>query len=771
MEEKQGSITEIIFHNEENGYTIAVMETEDEMFTAVGCLPSCVKGSSYRLRGSFKVHPTYGEQFVFSEFEEVLPTGRAGIEGFLASGVIKGIGAKMAAAIVARFGEETFDVLEREPERLESVSGIGPKKAAQIAESYAAHREFAGVSMFFQQFGVSAEYALRLYKVYGKDAVDLIQENPYRFRKADVIAEKMGIEKESPFRIKSGIKYGLGYYVADGSTYMPKEELCEKVAQLLDVTRELVYEHMVEMAFEGDLQLDQLDGQTVVYLYPYYLAEQRVCRNLAAISGAAPKSLSADVDSSIRMTERQTGIVLSRQQEEGVKSSLTGGISVITGGPGTGKTTIINTIINIFEQCGLKVAICAPTGRAAKRITETSGHYASTIHRLLEYYYSEGEDVMRFGKTKENPLDYDVVIVDESSMIDLMLMQGLTEAIRPGTRLIMVGDCDQLPSVGAGNVLRDIIESGFVHTVSLHEIFRQAEESMIVVNAHRINKGDYPYVNSKDKDFFFMERAGDKQMVDLILELVTRRLAAYYKGIIPIRDIQVLTPVRKGILGTISLNQVLQQALNPPREDLAERKYGDKIFRENDKVMQIRNNYQMGWKKRRDFSEGQGIFNGDVGFVERIDKEAGLMTVIFDEDKYVTYEFSQLDELELAYAVTVHKSQGSEFPIVIMPVSWFPPVLATRNLLYTAVTRGKQVVILVGSERKMHAMIDNNRIKMRYSGLKYRLQALMDMALAGSEPAAVSLTEVSLTAGSLTAGSLTAGSSTGAEPADDEEDF
>lgn len=736
MEERQGSITEIIFHNEENGYTIAVMETEEEQFTVVGCLPSCVKGSSYRLQGSFKVHPVYGEQFAFSAFEEVLPTGRAGIEGFLASGIIKGIGPKMASLIVSAFGEDTFDVLEQEPERLTSLSGIGPKKAAQIAESYAAHREFAGVSMFFQQFGVSAEYALRLYKVYGADAVELIRENPYRlveevygigFRKADVIAEKMGIEKESPFRVKSGIKYALSCCAADGSTYMPKEELCESVAQLLDVTRELVYENTVEMAFEGELQLDRLNEQTVVYLFPYYMAEQRVCRNLAAIAGAVPKSLSVDVDSSIRMTQRQTGIALSAQQAAGVKSSLTSGISVITGGPGTGKTTIINTLINIFEQCGLKVAICAPTGRAAKRITETSGHYACTVHRLLEYYYSEGEDLMKFGKTKEDPLDYDVVIVDEASMVDLMLMQGLTEAVRPGTRLIMVGDYDQLPSVGAGNVLRDIIESEYVHTVILREIFRQAEESMIVVNAHRINKGDYPYVNKKDKDFFFMERGGDKQMVDLILELVTRRLAAYYEGIVPVRDIQVLTPVRKGILGSIALNQALQQALNPPREDLAERKFGDKVFRENDKVMQIRNNYQMGWKKRRDFSEGQGIFNGDVGFVEKIDKEAGQMTVIFDEDKYVTYEFSQLDELELAYAVTVHKSQGSEFPIVVMPISWFPPVLATRNLLYTAVTRGRQVVVLVGSQKRMHAMIDNNRIKMRYSGLKYRLQALMEL--------------------------------------------
>lgn len=736
MEEKEGIITEIIFHNEENGYTIAVMETEDEYFTVVGCLPSCVKGSSYKLRGTFKIHPTYGEQFAFSEFEEVLPTGKAGIEGFLASGVIKGIGPKMAAAIVNAFGEDTLEIMEREPEKLSQVSGIGPKKAESIAVSFAAHREFANVSMFFQEYGVSADYALKLYKIYGASATELIKENPYRlveevygigFRKADTIAEKMGIEKESTFRIHSGIKYGLSYYVGEGNTYMPQKELCEKVAELLDVSTELIYENMVTMAFEGDIQMDNLGGQTVVYLYLYYVAEQKVCKNIAAIAGANLKSLSVDIDSMIKMTEGETGIVLSELQIAAVKSSLTSGVSVITGGPGTGKTTIINTIINIFEHSEFKVAIAAPTGRAAKRITETSGHYASTVHRLLEYYYCEGEDVMKFGKTSEDPLKYDVVIVDEASMIDLMLMQGLTEAIKPGTRLIMVGDYDQLPSVGAGNVLRDIIESEYVHTVILKEIFRQAEESMIVVNAHRINKGEYPFVNGKDKDFFLMERPSEKAILDLILELVTKRLAAYYEGIIPVRDIQILTPVRKGTLGSISLNKELQQALNPPREDLMERKFGEKLFRENDKVMQIKNNYQMGWKKRRDFSEGQGIFNGDVGFIEKIDKEFNQMTVIFDEDKYVTYDFSQLDELELAYAVTVHKSQGSEFPIVVMPISWFPPVLATRNLLYTAVTRGKQIVVLVGSEGRMHAMIDNNRIKMRYSGLRYRLESLLEV--------------------------------------------
>ncbi len=736
MEEKQGIIAEIIFHNEDNGYTIAVMETEDEYFTAVGYLPSCIKGARYKLRGSFKVHPSYGEQFSFTEFEEMLPTETAGIEAFLASGVIKGIGPKTASAIVEGFGSDTLRIMEEEPEKLSQISGIGAKKAEAIAESFAAHREFANVSMEFQKLGVSTEYALKLYKIYGTEAVELICENPYRlveevsgigFRKADGIAMKMGIEKESPFRIKSGIIYGLNYYAGEGNTCMPVTELCEKVGQLLDVSRDMVYDTMVELAFDGAVQMDTLQGQTVVYLYPYYLAEQKVCRSIAAVSGAPLKPLSVDIDSMIKMTQAKSGIELSPQQIYAVKSSLTSGLSVITGGPGTGKTTIINTLINIFEQSSFKVAIAAPTGRAAKRITETSGHYASTVHRLLEYSHSPGDDSMRFGKNSEDPLKYDVVIVDEASMIDLMLMQGLMEAIRPGTRLIMVGDYDQLPSVGAGNVLRDIIESEYVHTVMLKEIFRQAQESMIVVNAHRINQGEYPFLNSRDKDFFFMERSSETQMVELMLQLITKRLPDYYDGIVPVRDIQLLTPVRKGNLGSMALNKILQQALNPPREDLAEKKSGDRVFRENDKVMQIRNNYELGWKKRRDFSEGQGVFNGDVGFIEKIDKEYGQMTVIFDEDKYATYDFSQLDELEHAYAITVHKSQGSEFPVVVMPVSWFPPVLATRNLLYTAVTRGKKVVVLVGSQQKMNAMIDNNRIKLRYSGLKYRLQELMEV--------------------------------------------
>ncbi|WP_303857056.1 SF1B family DNA helicase RecD2, partial [Aminicella lysinilytica] len=588
----------------------------------------------------------------------------------------------------------------------------------------------------FQGVGIPSASALRLYKAYGKDSMELIRENPYRlveevygigFKKADEIAGKMGINGDSPFRIKSGIKYCLMFFISDGNTYMPQDELCERVAQLLDLTRDQVYECLVEMAFTGDVKVEDLDDIKVVYLYSYYAAEQKVCANIADIARGELKVLSVDIDKTIALTEKASGVELSEQQKAAVKKSLTSGLSVITGGPGTGKTTIINTIINIFEESDLKVAIAAPTGRAAKRITETSGHYASTIHRLLEYYYSEDTADMQFGKTAEDPLDFDAVIVDEASMIDLMLMQGLTEAIKPGTRLVMVGDSDQLPSVGAGNVLLDIIQCGFIQTSKLTEIFRQAEESMIVVNAHRINHGEYPEINGRNTDFFFMERNNERDILDLMIQLVTKRLPDYYDGIDKLSDIQVLTPTRKGMIGTASLNEALQQAFNPPRAGVQEKKYRDHILRTGDKVMQIRNNYQLAYKIPGSNEDGQGIFNGDVGFIKAVDNEYGKVTVIYDDEKYVEYDFTQLDELELAYAVTVHKSQGSEFPIVVMPVSWFPPMLATRNLLYTAVTRGKRVVVLVGMENRLDAMVDNDRIKMRYSGLRPRLEKLLSL--------------------------------------------
>lgn len=735
-EEKQGIIAEIIFHNQDNAYTIAVFETEEEQFTAVGSLPACRKGSTYIIRGQWKTHPTYGEQFAFSSFEEVMPSSEAGIEEFLASGVLKGIGRKTAAAIVAKFGSDTFDIIEKEPDKLTEISGIGAKKAQAVSEAFRSHREFAEITLYLQQFGINADYAMKLYKVYGEDTIAAVEENPYRlaedvygigFKKADKIAQKMGIAKDDEHRLKSGLKFTLWYFAGEGNTFLPQKVLCEKAGALLEVEQEKLNDCLVEMAFLGDIHIENLENRSVVFLMPYYLAEQNVCKCLASINTANLRPIGSDVDSLISVTEQESGITLSENQKYAVKASLKEGVSVITGGPGTGKTTIINAIIGILQHSGLKTAIAAPTGRAAKRITETSGYEASTIHRLLEYYYSEGEDSMRFGKTAEDPLDQDAIIIDEASMIDLLLMDGLVSAIRPGTRLILVGDADQLPSVGAGNVLRDIINSEYVYCVKLTEIFRQAKESLIVVNAHRINQGEYPDCNEKGKDFFMMRQKTEKEMLALIQDLCMRRLPAYYTDVLPVRDIQVLTPVRKGLLGSINLNRELQEALNPPCPELEERQFGDRIFREHDKVMQIRNNYELKWRNQEDFTEGEGIFNGDVGFINRIDREFNEVTVVFDESKYVTYDFNQMDELEHAYAITVHKSQGSEFPIVVMPMTWFPPVLATRNLLYTGVTRGKEAVVLVGSESKMHGMVDNNRITERYSGLRARLGKLLNL--------------------------------------------
>lgn len=736
LEEKQGTIAEIIFHNSENGYTVAIFETETDAFTAVGNLPAVTAGRSYILQGEFTTHPVYGEQFSIKRFEEVMPSTEDGIREFLASEAMKGIGRKTAAAIVSVFGTDTLRVIEEEPHRLTDVPGIGKKTAERISLAFGKHREFASIVLYLQQFGINAEYAMKLYRVYGSGTIEAVKENPYRlvedifgvgFKKADKIADRMGVARDDEFRIKSGVKFTLSYFAGEGNTFLPQDMLCEKAGQLLDLPIELIEEQLIDMAFEGDIYIEKLDGRNAVFLAAYYMAEQNVCKCLSAINDASLKPVAGGIDSLISRTENATGIYLSENQKHAVKTSLQMGVSIITGGPGTGKTTIINTIINILEESGLKTAIAAPTGRAAKRITETSGHYASTIHRLLEYYFSESENMMRFGKTKDDPLDYDAVIVDEASMIDLILMNGLVSAIRPGTRLVIVGDADQLPSVGAGNVLRDMISSEYIYSTKLTEIFRQAKESMIVVNAHRINHGEYPDCNAKGKDFFLLRHSAEKEMLETIKTLCLKRLPDYYSDISPTADIQVLTPVRKGLLGSINLNRELQDVLNPPCAELEEKQFGDRIFREGDKVMQIKNNYQMTWKNLEDFTEGEGVFNGDVGVIHRVDREFNEVTVVYDEVRYVTYNFNQLDELELAYAITVHKSQGSEFPIVIMPVSWFPPVLATRNLLYTGVTRGKRAVVLVGSENKLDAMVDNDRINERFSGLGVRLSRIMEM--------------------------------------------
>ncbi len=734
LEKKEAVIAEVIFHNEANGYTVAVCESVDEQFTAVGFLPSSSKGRTYALSGKWDKHPIYGEQFSFSSYEEVMPQSNEGIESFLASGILKGIGKKTASAIVARFGKDTFDIIRNEPERLTEIGGIGPAKARTISESFQSHRELAEITLYFRNYDINAESVIKLYKRYGSDTVALIEENPYRvikdvhgigFKKADAMALKIGIAKDDPHRIKSAIDFVLRWYASEGNTYVPQKELCEKAGELLDVSSEDVEDRLVEMVFEGDVQIKNAEGRPAVYLMQYFLAEQYTAGKLAELNDFPVRRIRADVDALIKQTESRKGIKLSDNQQLAVTSILAYGVSIVTGGPGTGKTTILNTLIDIFEYEGLKTAVAAPTGRAAKRITETSGYGAVTIHRLLEYSYSEDDDAMLFGRTEENPLEYDAIIVDEASMIDLLLMRGLLAAIKPGTRLIIVGDADQLPSVGAGNVLRNMIESERIYCIKLTEIFRQAQESLIIVNSHRINKGEYPDYNERDGDFFLVRKNGEKEILAAIKDLYIRRLPGYYTDCEPMRDIQILTPVRKGMLGSLNLNAELQGLLNPARPGVCERKFGDKIFREGDKVMQMRNNYNMKWKRASNLAEGEGIFNGDVGFIHTVDNENGRIVVVFDDDKFASYDATNFDELELAYAMTVHKSQGSEFPIVVMPVSWFPPILAVRNLLYTAVTRGKRLVVMVGSEDRLQDMVDNNSTRMRYSGLAENLRNAM----------------------------------------------
>lgn len=736
MEEKKATILEVIYHNDDNGYTVAVVSEGEEIFTAVGALPTAHKGKVFLLKGEWKTHASYGEQFSFAESNEIMPTSRDGIADFLSSGLLKGIGQKTAQNIVSRFGEETFTIIEHQPERLTEIEGIGHIKAVTIAEAFKAHREPAEVILFFQQYDITPASAMRLYKTYGADAIRVVSENPYKlvedvdgigFRKADVIAEKMGMSRDDEYRIASGALYVLNISVNEGHTYLPHKLFCERTAELLEVSIDAVSDVVTQMTFSGELQIENLENRSVVFLMPYYAAEQNVCKNLVALNNATLKLIKANIDELISITENQTGKILADNQREAVVAAAKNGVCVITGGPGTGKTTIINTIMKVFDYSGLQTAIAAPTGRAAKRITETSGYAASTIHRLLECYFSEGENKMRYGRNEENPLYFDVIIIDEASMVDILLMNGLLKAIKPGTRLIIVGDADQLPPVGAGNVLRDILDSEIIHAVKLTEIFRQARESLIVVNAHRIYKGEYPYCNEKDKDFFLLKKSGKHDIMSTIIGLCAKRLPDYFTDCDPIRDIQVLTPVRQkdNLLGSIHLNKELQRVLNPPSPNLAEKQLKERVFREGDKVMQIKNNYQLEWKRQDDFQTGQGVFNGDVGFIHTIDLEHNVITVVYEDTKFVRYDFTAMDEIELAYAMTVHKSQGSEFPVIVMPLARFPAMLSTRNLLYTAVTRAKQAVVLVGSEKVMEEMVDNNSIIERYSGLAARLRKFL----------------------------------------------
>lgn len=730
----EGIIEDIIFRNEVNSYTVAILNTPDGKATIVGEAAYINIGETVRVEGDWVYHPVYGEQLEFSTISITVPSTVDGIEKYLSSGLIPYIGPKTAKKIVDRFGLDTLEIIEYNPERLKEIDGIGDKKLEKIVEAFQEQGEVREVMVFLQQYGISPNYGIRIYKKYGKETVNIISKNPYRlaediagigFKTADKIAQNMGISLESPYRIEGGIRYAINKNVGEGHTYAPKTELIQASCDLLDVKRELVEEGIRDLALKGVLHLMKKDEETIVYYTPYHVAENNVARKLVELSRTRLDPLNMDLEKVISKIEGEEGISFAQKQREAIEESLKNGVMVMTGGPGTGKTTIIKGIIKIFEDLNLTVHLAAPTGRAAKRMTEATGKEAKTIHRLLEYSYME-ED-MAFGLNEESPLMTDLLIVDEASMLDIVLMNNLLKALTPGTRLILVGDVDQLPSVGAGNVLKDIIQSDLVKVVKLNEIFRQSEESMIVVNAHRINKGKYPFLNEKDKDFFFIKEAEPKRIANTIVELCKTRLPKFY-GLDPLQDIQVLTPMKKGDVGTKSLNKLLQEALNPQGYGKEEKKIGEGIFRVGDKVMQIRNNYSTEWEIRRDgkvVEKGEGVYNGDLGYITEINKESDTLTVLFDDEKEVDYSFNQVDDLQLSYASTVHKSQGSEFPVVIMPISWAPPMLLTRNLLYTAITRAKDLVVLVGEERYLQFMIRNNRITKRYSNLDRKMQDIL----------------------------------------------
>lgn len=732
----EGTLEEIIYTNESNGYTVAILETSDDVITIVGYVPFLNIGETLKVEGEWTNHPNYGEQLKIANVSTVVPATLNGIVKYLSSGLIPYIGPKTAEKIVERFGVDSLDIIQYNPERLKEIEGIGDKKIEKIMEAFEEQRELKDIMVFLGQYDISPSYGVRIYKKYGKDTIRIIQENPYRlseevfgigFKTADKIAQNMGIDLNSPYRIEAGIKFKLIEYAGSGHSFVPKDELLVEISKILQLDLELLEDSLRDLAIRGDIQIENINDEVVVYYMPYYKAESNVSRKIVELSRVELDPLNMEVEKEIKAIEEEEGILFAQKQIEAIKESVENGMLVITGGPGTGKTTTINAIIQVFEREQLEIVLGAPTGRAAKRMSQATNREAKTIHRLLEYSFLEGD--MAFGKNEESPLEADVVIIDETSMVDILLMNNLLKAILPGTRIIFVGDIDQLPSVGAGNVLRDIIESGVVKVVKLDQIFRQAEESMIIVNAHRINKGEAPYLNVKDKDFYFLPKYNSNEIVETVISLCNRRLPNF-NGYDPLKDIQVLTPMKKGDVGINSLNKFLQEILNPKGHGKTEKKVGNEIFRVGDKVMQIKNNYTAEWKIIEDGrvkEEGEGVYNGDFGFITSVDEEDRILKVLFDDEKEVEYDYSQLDELKLAYATTVHKSQGSEFPVVIMPIYWGPPMLMTRNLLYTAITRARELVVLVGDEKYLYMMIKNNRITKRYSGLDVKIRQIFSV--------------------------------------------
>ncbi|MEF9959418.1 MAG: ATP-dependent RecD-like DNA helicase [Niameybacter sp.] len=741
MEEQiviEGVVDDIIYQNEENGYTVCTIEYEGEEVSCVGNLLGAHPGEEIRIVGQWATHPVYGKQLKVDTFERSIPKTVQGIERYLASGAIKGIGPKTAKKIVKHFGLDTFRIIESEPTVLAQIQGISDKKAVEIGEVFRAQHELRNAMLVLQEFGITPTYAIKIYKRYKDKTIEVIKTNPYRlaedifgigFKKADEIAAQIGIDKSDPQRIKTGILYLLNNFSMEGHTYMPRDILVEKSLQLLGVPEDFVDHAMSELIIQKAILVKNYNQIACVFLSRLYHCELKIARKLIDLAATYDKEMPFDFDKELKQTQKELSIELVEEQREAVRYVLMHGVTILTGGPGTGKTTTIKAILHMLEKANEEVLLAAPTGRAAKRMSEATEMKAQTIHRLLEIgYLKEDSNRQMFNRNDENPLEADVVIIDEMSMVDVNLMYALLEAVQEGQRLILIGDADQLPSVGAGNVLKDMIKSERLPVVRLTQIFRQARESAIVMNAHRINQGKEPVNNEKGTDFFFMNRSVQQQVQETIVELITTRIPKFQK-VDFLKDIQVLAPMRKGLLGVNELNKLLQGALNGPSAAKIEKEYRDTIFRVGDKVMQIKNNYNTPWKVYAPtgypLDEGIGVFNGDCGMIKDLDLGREILTVLFDDQKTVEYEFNQLDELELAYAVTIHKSQGSEYPVVILPIHSGPPMLLSRNLLYTAVTRAKKMVVIVGVKETVNRMIENNREVERYSSLGIHLQQLI----------------------------------------------
>ncbi|MCL1963980.1 MAG: ATP-dependent RecD-like DNA helicase [Firmicutes bacterium] len=724
MEKIEALVTDISFRNEENGFTVLQVRLDDgRRVAAVGVMPDLASGERVVLSGDWMEHAQYGKQIKVSMCEIVRPTTARGMERYLGSGLIKGIGPSTAKEIIAHFGENSLDVIQYAPERLCEVSGIGVKKARMISESFMEQYQMREAMVFLQAYGITPSLSMKIYKRYGERSQAVVRENPYRlvediegvgFKTADRIAASLGIAPDAPGRLRAGVCYVLGEASASGGhTYLPWDALIGETARLLGVEDDLAQNAVQALLMDQGLIAREMDEHVAVYLPSAYKAELETAKRLLELHAALPYHPDPKLDREIALWQAKTDITLNGDQVRAARAAVTEGVTVITGGPGTGKTTIIRCILALLDA-DADVLLAAPTGRAAKRMSEATGREAKTLHRLLEYGGENGV----FARNADSPIEADVLIVDEMSMVDVFLMRGFLRALLPGTRLIMVGDADQLPSVGAGNVLGDILKSDALPVVRLSEIYRQDSQSMIVVNAHRINQGEMPYLNSKGSDFFLERCDTGAAAAEVIAELVTVRLPPYLK-VDPLRDIQVLSPMKKGECGVWALNRLLQERFNPRREGVPERAWGDTVFRVGDKVMQTRNDYQMAWRKPVAGldEEGEGVFNGDMGQVLSIDNEERTLTVRFDDEREATYEDAQLEDLELSYCVSVHKSQGSEFPAVVIPAVGGPPMLLTRNLFYTAVTRARRMVVLVGRDAAVRQMVRNANIARRFSGL------------------------------------------------------